>query len=86
MVTPPCGHESVVQTKMEKRLQQADNRRITGGRACQRLPQVRGSVTELAMGVCALKKKAGSALTSATTAGQGRPSPRGKKVGERCER
>jgi hypothetical protein len=43
-------------------------------------------MTGLAMGVCALKKKAGSALTSATTAGQGRPSPRGVEGGERRER
>jgi hypothetical protein len=40
------------------------------------LPVARGSMTGLAIDACALKMKAGSASTSETTAGQGRPSPR----------
>ena len=79
---PPCRREWAVQAQMEKRLQQAAN----DWAGASEVAVACGSMTELAMDVCALKTKAGSASTSATTAGQGRPSPRGSENGERCER
>jgi hypothetical protein len=84
MVIPPVDKVWAVQAPLEKRLQQTDNDQA-GALRFSGCRWRAGSVTKLAMGIYALKMKAGSALTSATTAGQGRLSPRDVEGGERCE-